>query len=157
MKEPRFRYLVELACRKRCTVRLYTRREERPHQLIRLRYTIHVYSILQDTYTTECKFKETVYDNYYVMYSSTTHKQTDPGRFWFIGLDEDGKPLKGSRTRKNRPSSHFIPQPIEGEVNEFILQIGTCYSNARLHKCHHRSMLSFEAAYKQLKHSLLVL
>lgn len=69
-----------------------------------------------DAFTSECKFKESVYDNYYVMYSSTLYKQAESGRLWFIGLDQEGKPLKGSRAKKNRPSSHFIPQPIEVQM-----------------------------------------
>ncbi|XP_077970389.1 fibroblast growth factor 13-like isoform X2 [Styela clava] len=69
-----------------------------------------------DTFTSECKFKESVFDNYYVMYSSTLYKQAESGRSWFMGIDTEGKTIKGSRAKKNKPSAHFIPKPIEVQM-----------------------------------------
>lgn len=70
-----------------------------------------------DTFTSECKFKESVFENYYVLYSSTLYKQPEPtSRPWFMGLDEEGKPIKGSRAKKHKPSAHFIPKPIEVQM-----------------------------------------
>jgi len=69
---------------------------------------------LQDAYTSECRFKESVYENYYVVYTSCLYKQLVNDRPWNIGISKDGVPLKGSRAKKDKPSSHFIPQPIEG-------------------------------------------
>ena len=75
---------------------------------------------VQDAYTNECKFKESIYDNYYVVYTSTIYKQLESGRPWNIGLSREGIPIKGSRVKKHKSCSHFIPQPIEGIVNSCL-------------------------------------
>ncbi|KAL7991157.1 hypothetical protein Chor_012812 [Crotalus horridus] len=68
---------------------------------------------LQDTFTPECKFKESVFENYYVIYSSTLYRQQESGRAWFLGLNKEGQIMKGNRVKKTKPSSHFVPKPIE--------------------------------------------
>ncbi|KAM9317225.1 fibroblast growth factor 12 isoform 1-T1 [Gastrophryne carolinensis] len=66
-----------------------------------------------DTFTPECKFKESVFENYYVIYSSTLYRQQESGRQWFLGLSKEGQIMKGNRVKKTKPSSHFLPKPIE--------------------------------------------
>jgi len=67
-------------------------------------------------FTAECKFKESVFENYYVIYSSTQYRQHESGRAWFLGLNKDGAIMKGNRVKKTKPCSHFVPRPIEGEA-----------------------------------------
>lgn len=64
-------------------------------------------------YSSECKFKESVYENYYVVYTSTLYKQLESGRPWNLGFSRDGDPVKASRAKKHKPYCHFIPKPIE--------------------------------------------
>nr|XP_026694546.1 fibroblast growth factor 11/12/13/14 isoform X2 [Ciona intestinalis] len=66
-----------------------------------------------DVYTMECKFKESVHDNYYVVYTSCIYKQLQSGRPWNVGMSKDGIPVKGSHAKKHKPCTHFIPRPIE--------------------------------------------
>ncbi|XP_053278841.1 fibroblast growth factor 12 isoform X1 [Pleuronectes platessa] len=66
-----------------------------------------------DVFTAECKFKESVFENYYVIYSSTLYRQHESGRAWFLGLNKDGLTMKGNRVKKTKPCSHFVPRPIE--------------------------------------------
>lgn len=74
-----------------------------------------LYSLpLQEMFTPECKFKESVFENYYVIYSSTVYRQQESGRAWFLGLTKEGQVMKGNRVKKTKPSSHFVPRPIEG-------------------------------------------
>ncbi|KAF7692341.1 hypothetical protein HF521_009951 [Silurus meridionalis] len=56
-----------------------------------------------EMFTPECKFKESVFENYYVIYSSTMYRQQE----------SDGQVMKGNRVKKTKPSSHFLPRPIE--------------------------------------------
>lgn len=70
--------------------------------------------LLQEMFTPECKFKESVFENYYVIYSSTVYRQQESGRAWFLGLTKEGQVMKGNRVKKTKPSSHFVPRPIEG-------------------------------------------
>ncbi|XP_076000736.1 fibroblast growth factor 12a [Genypterus blacodes] len=66
-----------------------------------------------EIFTPECKFKESVFESYYVVYSSTVFRQQESGRAWFLGLNKDGQIMKGNRVKKSKPSSHFVPRPIE--------------------------------------------
>ncbi|KAJ8346925.1 hypothetical protein SKAU_G00283260 [Synaphobranchus kaupii] len=68
---------------------------------------------IQEMFTPECKFKESVFENYYVIYSSTVYRQQESGRAWFLGLTKEGQVMKGNRVKKTKPSSHFVPRPIE--------------------------------------------
>ncbi|KAK7156014.1 hypothetical protein R3I94_006168 [Phoxinus phoxinus] len=66
-----------------------------------------------EMFTAECKFKESVFENYYVIYSSTLYRQHESGRAWFLGLNKEGSIMKGNRVKKTKPCSHFVPRPIE--------------------------------------------
>lgn len=69
---------------------------------------------LQENFTPECKFKESVFENYYVTYSSMLYRQTQSGRCWYIGINRDGQIMKGNRVKKNKGAAHFLPKVIEG-------------------------------------------
>ncbi|XP_016419577.1 fibroblast growth factor 12-like [Sinocyclocheilus rhinocerous] len=69
--------------------------------------------VREEIFTPECKFKESVFENYYVIYSSTMYRQQESGRAWFLGLTKEGQVMKGNRVKKTKPSSHFVPRPIE--------------------------------------------
>ncbi|XP_038835465.1 fibroblast growth factor 14-like [Salvelinus namaycush] len=71
----------------------------------------HLYS--SELFTAECKFKESVFENYYVIYSSMLYRQNESGRAWFLGLNKEGQPMKGNRVKKTKPAAHFLPKPIE--------------------------------------------
>ncbi|CAL9684560.1 unnamed protein product [Knipowitschia caucasica] len=66
-----------------------------------------------DIFTPECKFKESVFENYYVIYSSTVYRQHESGRAWFLGLNKEGTIMKGNRVKKTKPCSHFVPRPLQ--------------------------------------------
>lgn len=76
---------------------------------------------VKDVFTAECKFKESVFENYYVIYSSTLYRQHESGRAWFLGLNKDGVVMKGNRVKKTKPCAHFVPRPIEGEARSATL------------------------------------
>nr|XP_020010005.1 fibroblast growth factor 12-like [Castor canadensis] len=78
-----------------------------------LSFFLYFIIFLQDVFTPECKFKESVFENYYVIYSSTLYRQQESGRAWFLGLNKEGQIMKGNRVKKTKPSSHFVPKPIE--------------------------------------------
>lgn len=69
---------------------------------------------LQEHFTPECKFKESVFENYYVTYSSMLYRQTQSGRCWYIGINRDGQIMKGNRVKKTKGAAHFLPKVIEG-------------------------------------------
>lgn len=68
----------------------------------------------QEHFTPECKFKESVFENYYVTYSSMLYRQTQSGRCWYIGINRDGQIMKGNRVKKTKGAAHFLPKVIEG-------------------------------------------
>ncbi|CAM4602738.1 unnamed protein product [Leuciscus chuanchicus] len=71
----------------------------------------HLYT--SELFTPECKFKESVFENYYVIYSSMLYRQQESGRAWFLGLNKDGQAMKGNRVKKTKPAAHFLPKPLE--------------------------------------------
>lgn len=73
---------------------------------------------LQEHFTPECKFKESVFENYYVTYSSMLYRQQASGRAWYLGLNKEGGIMKGNHVKKNKPAAHFIPKPLKGELNQ---------------------------------------
>lgn len=75
---------------------------------------ISIHFSLQENFTPECKFKESVFENYYVTYSSMLYRQTQSGRCWYIGINRDGQIMKGNRVKKNKGAAHFLPKVIEG-------------------------------------------
>lgn len=70
--------------------------------------------VFQEHFTPECKFKECVFENYYVTYSSILYRQTQSGRAWYIGINRDGQVMKGNRVKKTKGAAHFLPKLIEG-------------------------------------------
>lgn len=68
----------------------------------------------QEHFTPECRFKESVFENYYVTYSSMLYRQTQSGRSWYIGINRDGQVMKGNRVKKTKGAAHFLPKVIEG-------------------------------------------
>ncbi|KAL0970234.1 hypothetical protein UPYG_G00239180 [Umbra pygmaea] len=71
----------------------------------------HLYT--SEHFTPECKFKESVFENYYVTYSSLLYRQTQSGRAWYIGINRDGHVMKGNRVKKTKGAAHFLPKLIE--------------------------------------------
>uniref|UniRef100_A0AAV2LAG8 C2H2-type domain-containing protein n=1 Tax=Knipowitschia caucasica TaxID=637954 RepID=A0AAV2LAG8_KNICA len=66
-----------------------------------------------ELFTLECKFKESVFENYYVIYSSMSYRQKESGRAWYLGLNKEGAVMKGNRVKKTKAAAHFLPKPIE--------------------------------------------
>uniref|UniRef100_A0A672TEI7 Fibroblast growth factor 11b n=1 Tax=Sinocyclocheilus grahami TaxID=75366 RepID=A0A672TEI7_SINGR len=65
--------------------------------------SIFVFFILwQENFNPECKFKESVFENYYVTYSSMLYRQSQSGRSWYIGINRDGQVMKGNRVKKTK-------------------------------------------------------
>ncbi|RMC06776.1 hypothetical protein DUI87_16222 [Hirundo rustica rustica] len=69
--------------------------------------------VFKELFTPECKFKESVFENYYVIYSSMLYRQQESGRAWFLGLNKEGQVMKGNRVKKTKPAAHFLPKPLE--------------------------------------------
>ncbi|TTW73464.1 Fibroblast growth factor 13 [Bagarius yarrelli] len=72
------------------------------------------YLYTSEHFTPECKFKESVFENYYVTYSSMLYRQQQSGRAWYLGLNKEGRVMKGNRVKKTKPAAHFIPKPLKG-------------------------------------------
>uniref|UniRef100_A0A673ZHY9 Fibroblast growth factor n=1 Tax=Salmo trutta TaxID=8032 RepID=A0A673ZHY9_SALTR len=71
------------------------------------------YLYTSEHFTPECKFKESVFENYYVTYSSMLYRQNQSGRSWYIGINRDGQVMKGNRVKKTKGAAHFLPKVIE--------------------------------------------
>uniref|UniRef100_A0A8C5CX82 Fibroblast growth factor n=1 Tax=Gadus morhua TaxID=8049 RepID=A0A8C5CX82_GADMO len=71
----------------------------------------HLYC--SELYTPEARFKEAVFESYYVVYSSLLYRQQESGRAWFLGLDKEGGAMKGNRVKRTKAAAHFLPKPIE--------------------------------------------
>ncbi|KAI4554700.1 hypothetical protein MJG53_019999 [Ovis ammon polii x Ovis aries] len=69
--------------------------------------------VCQEHFTPECKFKESVFENYYVTYSSMIYRQQQSGRGWYLGLNKEGEIMKGNHVKKNKPAAHFLPKPLK--------------------------------------------
>uniref|UniRef100_A0A8C2KHC4 Fibroblast growth factor n=1 Tax=Cyprinus carpio TaxID=7962 RepID=A0A8C2KHC4_CYPCA len=67
----------------------------------------------EEHFTPECKFKESVFENYYVTYSSMIYRQQQSGRGWYLGLNKEGEIMKGNHVKKNKPAAHFLPKPLK--------------------------------------------
>ncbi|XP_016089100.1 fibroblast growth factor 12-like [Sinocyclocheilus grahami] len=89
---------------------LMNKLKQRETELHEFLFSVYMFT---DTFTAECKFKESVFENYYVIYSSTVYRQHESGRAWFLGLNKEGIIMKGNRVKKTKPCSHFVPRPIE--------------------------------------------
>uniref|UniRef100_A0A8C6AKW9 FGF n=1 Tax=Monodon monoceros TaxID=40151 RepID=A0A8C6AKW9_MONMO len=66
-------------------------------------------------FTAECRFKECVFESYYVLYASALYRQRRSGRAWYMGLDKEGRVMKGSRVKKTKAAAHFVPKLLEGD------------------------------------------
>lgn len=75
----------------------------------------------QEHFTPECKFKESVFENYYVTYSSMIYRQQQSGRGWYLGLNKEGEIMKGNHVKKNKPAAHFLPKPLKGNSAQILL------------------------------------
>ncbi|XP_078524408.1 fibroblast growth factor 11 [Lissotriton helveticus] len=64
-------------------------------------------------FTAECRFKECVFENYYVTYSSTLYRQRESGRCWYLGINKEGQAMKGNRVKKSKAAAHFLPKLLE--------------------------------------------
>ncbi|XP_027713003.1 fibroblast growth factor 11 isoform X3 [Vombatus ursinus] len=64
-------------------------------------------------FTAECRFKECVFENYYVLYASALYRQRRSGRAWYLGLDKEGHVMKGNRVKKTKAAAHFVPKLLE--------------------------------------------
>uniref|UniRef100_A0A5F8ALW5 Fibroblast growth factor n=1 Tax=Macaca mulatta TaxID=9544 RepID=A0A5F8ALW5_MACMU len=64
-------------------------------------------------FTAECRFKECVFENYYVLYASALYRQRRSGRAWYLGLDKEGQVMKGNRVKKTKAAAHFLPKLME--------------------------------------------
>uniref|UniRef100_A0A8C8RGZ9 Fibroblast growth factor n=1 Tax=Pelusios castaneus TaxID=367368 RepID=A0A8C8RGZ9_9SAUR len=64
-------------------------------------------------FTVECRFKECVFENYYVTYSSTLYRQRESGRSWYLGINKEGQVMKGNRVKKTKAAAHFLPNLLE--------------------------------------------
>eukprot|EP00063_Salmo_salar_P009117 XP_013983952.1 PREDICTED: fibroblast growth factor 11-like isoform X3 [Salmo salar] len=71
------------------------------------------YLYTSEHFTPECKFKESVFENYYVTYSSMLYRQSQSGRSWYIGINRDGQVMKGNRVKKTKGAAHFLPKVLE--------------------------------------------
>uniref|UniRef100_A0A8C3EJ06 Fibroblast growth factor n=1 Tax=Corvus moneduloides TaxID=1196302 RepID=A0A8C3EJ06_CORMO len=76
------------------------------------------YLYSSDVFTPECKFKESVFENYYVIYSSTLYRQQESGRAWFLGLNKEGQIMKGNRVKKNQTLITFLCMYREPSLHE---------------------------------------
>lgn len=86
---------------------------------------------VQEHFTPECKFKESVFENYYVTYSSMIYRQQQSGRGWYLGLNKEGEIMKGNHVKKNKPAAHFLPKPLKGKsppphIFLFLLTLYSC-------------------------------
>ncbi|XP_041034716.1 fibroblast growth factor 14-like [Carcharodon carcharias] len=74
------------------------------------------YLYTSEHFTPECKFKESVFENYYVTYSSVLYRQRESGRSWYLGINKEGDTMKGNRVKKTKRAAHFLPKLIEAAL-----------------------------------------
>lgn len=104
---------------------------------------LHLFLPSQEHFTPECKFKESVFENYYVTYSSMIYRQQQSGRGWYLGLNKEGEIMKGNHVKKNKPAAHFLPKPLKGvcRSSSFLLSwtvfhtFCCCFKHVRLQIC----------------------
>uniref|UniRef100_A0A3Q3VM12 Fibroblast growth factor n=1 Tax=Mola mola TaxID=94237 RepID=A0A3Q3VM12_MOLML len=88
------------------------------------------YLYTSEHFTPECKFKESVFENYYVTYSSMIYRQQQSGRGWYLGLNKEGEIMKGNHVKKNKPAAHFLPKPLKAMYREPSLHDLTEFSRS---------------------------
>ncbi|ETE64056.1 Fibroblast growth factor 13, partial [Ophiophagus hannah] len=80
-----------------------TKEEESTYTLFNLiPVGLRVVAIQGEHFTPECKFKESVFENYYVTYSSMIYRQMQSGRGWYLGLNKEGEVMKGNHRNPNK-------------------------------------------------------
>ena len=80
---------------------------------------IHEFSTCQKLqYDGDCNFKEGIFANYWTTYSSLTwgldRMQLST---WYMAINGRGHRVSAKKSKKSRPSAHFLPDPIEGKFN----------------------------------------
>ena len=67
-------------------------------------------------YDSDCTFKEGIFANYWTTYSSLTwgldRMQLST---WYMAINGRGHRVSAKKSKKSRPSAHFLPDPIEGK------------------------------------------
>uniref|UniRef100_A0A8C6BRA7 Fibroblast growth factor n=1 Tax=Monodon monoceros TaxID=40151 RepID=A0A8C6BRA7_MONMO len=66
-------------------------------------------------FTADCRFKGCIFKNYCVLYASALYRQRRSGRAWYMGLDKEGRVMKGNRVKKTKAAAHIVPKLLEGE------------------------------------------
>ncbi|NXO02363.1 FGF22 factor, partial [Rhinopomastus cyanomelas] len=64
----------------------------------------------QKEFTPNCKFMERIEENGYNTYASLRWQHR--GRPMFLSLNSQGRPQRGRRTRRQHPSTHFLPMLV---------------------------------------------
>ncbi|XP_059990722.1 fibroblast growth factor 11-like [Lagenorhynchus albirostris] len=75
-------------------------------------------------FTAECRFKECVFENYYVLYASALYHQRRSGRAWYMGLDIEGRVMEGNRVKKTKAAAHFVPKLLEATSHQVLYPEG---------------------------------
>ncbi|XP_066276312.1 fibroblast growth factor 3-like [Branchiostoma lanceolatum] len=70
----------------------------------------HLYG--SPNFTTDCEFLERIEDNGYNTYAARYRPGRNHQR-WYVGLDRQGQPRRGSRVRRTHISGQFLPRQIE--------------------------------------------
>ena len=65
-------------------------------------------------YGLNCRLKERIEENGYNTYSSARWKNRR--RSMFVGLNANGRPLKGRKTRRKNTATHFLPIMVWGDT-----------------------------------------
>uniref|UniRef100_A0A8C6BR90 Fibroblast growth factor n=1 Tax=Monodon monoceros TaxID=40151 RepID=A0A8C6BR90_MONMO len=66
-------------------------------------------------FTADCRFKGCIFKNYCVLYASALYRQRRSGRAWYMGLDKEGRVMKGNRVKKTKAAAHIVPKLLEGD------------------------------------------
>uniref|UniRef100_A0A8D3AVL8 Fibroblast growth factor n=1 Tax=Scophthalmus maximus TaxID=52904 RepID=A0A8D3AVL8_SCOMX len=116
-------YFTLLCCSPVAPLHFYSRpkkhtRERESNNAVNISSELEKYTVCfsfspQEHFTPECKFKESVFENYYVTYSSMIYRQQQSGRGWYLGLNKEGEIMKGNHVKKNKPAAHFLPKPLK--------------------------------------------
>ncbi|XP_078063761.1 fibroblast growth factor 11-like [Mustelus asterias] len=95
------------------------------------------YLYTSEHFTPECKWKESVFENYYVTYCSVLYRQRGSGRSWYLGIDKDGETMKGNHVKKSKRGAHFLPKLIEAalyrepSLHELVEELAEVHTAAR--------------------------